>query len=44
LLKTEEQIQGEMEAAQQQATAQQLVPQAGKTVGNIIEKQQAPQQ
>jgi len=44
LLKTEEQIQGEMEAAQQQATAQQLVPQTAKTVGNIIEKQQSPPQ
>jgi hypothetical protein len=43
LLKTDEQIQGEMEAAQQQQMQQELTPQTAKTVGNIIEKQQTPQ-
>jgi len=43
LLKTDEQIQGEMEAAQQQQMQQDLMPQTAKTVGNIIEKQQTPQ-
>ncbi len=44
LLKTEEQIQGEMQAAQQQQMQQELMPQTAKTVGNIIEKQQSPPQ
>jgi hypothetical protein len=33
-----------MQAAQQQQMQQELMPQTAKTVGNIIEKQQAPQQ
>jgi hypothetical protein len=40
LVKTEEQIALEQQAAMQQQMLQQLGPQAARTVGNIVEKQQ----
>ena len=43
LVKTEEQIQAEQQAAMQQQMLQQMTPQAAQTMGNIVEAQQTQQ-
>jgi len=43
LVKTEEQIQAEQQAAMQQQMLQQMTPQAAQTMGNIVESQQTQQ-
>jgi hypothetical protein len=43
LVKSEEQIAQEQQMAMQQQLLQQLGPQAAQTMGNIVERQQAPQ-